>query len=338
MFLLLYIHSFSPYIYLLFPSTSIPPNSYKHFHINLFPPSILANSPAIGPIAGGFITQRTTWRWAFYATSIADALIQLSGLFFLRETYHPKLLHAKAAKLRLSTGNMALHTEYEHAERTLTYILRTNLQRPFRLIGTQAIVQVLALYMAYLYGLLYLVLATFPALWATRYHQSIAIGGLNYISLGLGFFFGTQVCAPLNDRVYCALRARNAGVGRPEFRLPLMVPASVLVPVGLLVYGWAAEYEAHWAWPNLGAGLFAAGLIVCFNCISTYLVDAYTRYASSAIGAATVLRSFAGFGFPLFVSLTSAALSFHFAPQRHEDSENGTKAKNTLHHSILSSP
>jgi hypothetical protein len=29
-------------------------------------------------------------------------------------------------------------------------------------------------------------------------------------------------------------------------------------------------------------------------------VDAYTRYAASAVGAATVLRSLAGFGFPLF--------------------------------------
>jgi len=42
--------------------------------------------PAIGPIAGGFITQNSTWRWAFYATSIADAIIQIFGLFFLRET------------------------------------------------------------------------------------------------------------------------------------------------------------------------------------------------------------------------------------------------------------
>jgi hypothetical protein len=33
---------------------------------------------------------------------------------------------------------------------------------------------------------------------------------------------------------------------------------------------------------------------------SNGLVDAYTRYAASAVGAATVLRSLAGFGFTLF--------------------------------------
>jgi hypothetical protein len=31
-----------------------------------------------------------------------------------------------------------------------------------------------------------------------------------------------------------------------------------------------------------------------------YLVDTYTLYAASAVGAGTVLRSLAGFGFPLF--------------------------------------
>jgi multidrug resistance protein len=40
--------------------------------------------PAIGPIAGGYITQNTTWRWIFWATTILDVLIQISGLFFLQ--------------------------------------------------------------------------------------------------------------------------------------------------------------------------------------------------------------------------------------------------------------
>ena len=134
--------------------------------------------PAVGPIAGGFITQHTSRRWAFYATSIADAIVQIAGLFFLRETYPPKLLHLKAEKLRKETGNTALHTVYEHPERSLAKTMERSIVRPFRLLGTQPIVQVLALYMAYLYGLMYLVLSTFPSLWERQYHESIGIGGL----------------------------------------------------------------------------------------------------------------------------------------------------------------
>lgn len=44
-------------------------------------------------------------------------------------------------------------------------------------------------------------LTTFALIWFDYYNESPGIGGLNYISLGLGFIIGTQICAPLNDRV-----------------------------------------------------------------------------------------------------------------------------------------
>ena len=266
--------------------------------------------PAVGPIAGGFITENTTWRWVFYSTTIADALIQLFGLFFLQETYPPVLLHRKKKVMIKETGNEALHTEFDHPERTVAKTLRISLIRPFKLLGTQVIVQVLAIYMAYLYGLMYLVLSTFPGLWENSYHESVGIGGLNYISLGVGFFLGTQVCAPCQDMIYRSLKKKNAGVGKPEFRVPLMIPGALLVPIGLFIYGWTSQYHTHWIFPNIGAAIFAAGVIIGFQCIQTYIVDSYTRYAASAVGAATVLRSLAGFGFPLFAPYMYAALDY----------------------------
>ncbi|KAL8928100.1 MAG: hypothetical protein Q9172_001010 [Xanthocarpia lactea] len=215
--------------------------------------------PAIGHIAGGFNTENSTWRWAFYATSIADALIQCSGLFFLRETYPAKILHIKAKRLRQETGNESLHTEYEHPERSLVTVLENAISRPFHLLGTQPIVQVLAC-----------------------------------------FTLGAQIFSPLNDRIYKILRTKNNGVGKPEFRIPIMVPGSVLIPIGLFIYAWTSQYHPHWVGPNIGVAIFAAGAIAGFQSVQTYLVDAYTRFAASAIAAATVLRSLAGFGFPLF--------------------------------------
>jgi multidrug resistance protein len=266
--------------------------------------------PAVGPIAGGFITENTTWRWVFYATTIADGLIQVMGLFFLQETYPPVLLHRKKKQLIKDTGNEALHTEYDHPDRTVMKTLQISFTRPFKLLGTQVIIQVLAVYMAYLYGLIYLVLSTFPGLWENEYNESVGIGGLNYISLGVGFFIGTQTCAPLQDRIYRVLKKRNNGVGKPEFRVPLMVPGALLVPIGLFWYGWTAQAHTHWILPNIGAAIFATGVIVGFQCIQTYMVDSYTRYAASAVGAATVLRSLAGFGFPLFAPYMYRALHY----------------------------
>lgn len=266
--------------------------------------------PAIGPIAGGFIAENTSWRWVFYATTIADGLIQILGLFFLQETFAPVLLSRKKKQLIKETGNESLHTEWDVPHRTIGTTLRISLTRPFKLLGTQVIVQVLALYMAYLYGMVYLVLSTFPGLWEKKYGESVGIGGLNYISLGVGFFLGTQICAPCQDRIYRALKARNNGVGKPEFRVPLMIPGALLVPVGLFWYGWSAQAKTHWILPNIGAAIFAAGTIFGFQCIQTYIVDSYTKFAASAIAAATVLRSLAGFVFPLFAPYMYAALDY----------------------------
>ena len=189
-------------------------------------------------------------------------------------------------------------------------VLKVSLVRPFVLLGTQPIIQVLALYMAYLYGLVYLLLTTFPPLWEGVYHESIGISSLNYISIGLGFFLGTQLGAPINDRIYRRLKRKNNGIGKPEFRVPLMVPGSFMVPIGLFLYGWSAKYHTHWIVPNVGAAIFSVGSILGFQCIQAYIVDSYTRYAASAIAGATVLRSLAGFGFPLFSPYLYTALGY----------------------------
>lgn len=268
--------------------------------------------PAIGPIAGGFIAEKTTWRWVFYSTSVADGVIQLMGLFFLRETYGPRLLALRAKHLRKESGDDAYRTEAELQKKTLAQVLRGALIRPFRLLLTQPIVQCLACYMAYVYGIMYLVLSTFPILWTspTYYNESIGIGGLNYISLGLGFWCGSQICAPLNDRIYRGLKARSNNMGRPEFRVPLLGVAAILIPAGLFIYGWTAQTHRHWIAPNTGAFLFGTGTIISFQCMQTYMVDTYTRFAASALAASAFLRSIAGFGFPLFAPYMYEALQY----------------------------
>lgn len=104
--------------------------------------------------AGAFITEHTTWRWSFYATTIIDGVIQCFGLVFLRETYVPVLLGWKRNKLIKETGNTNLHTPFDNPDRTFSKALQIAMTRPFRLLGTQIIVQVLALYMMFLYGLM----------------------------------------------------------------------------------------------------------------------------------------------------------------------------------------
>lgn len=90
-------------------------------------------APLVGAVIGGFISQHTTWRWNFYASSLLSVAIQLSGLLFLEETYPPLLLRRKKRKLQKETGATNLYTKFDHLDAKPTVVLRTNLARPFRL-------------------------------------------------------------------------------------------------------------------------------------------------------------------------------------------------------------
>ncbi|KAL2864585.1 putative MFS transporter [Aspergillus lucknowensis] len=253
---------------------------------------------AIGPITGGFLVQYESWPWCFYVVSIAAAVVQLAAFFLLRETFGPVLLRRKCARMRKTTGNLNLHTEYDGMSSTA--LLHKNLIRPFRLLATQPIIQVLSLYLAYLNGILYLMVATFPDVWTTIYHESDSIGSLNYISLTVGMAVATQLGTRIADRVYQRLRANNGGVARPEFRLPILCAGACIVPIGLFWYGWSARPSIHWIMPNIGAAIYAGSTVVQLVCL----------FAASAMAAVMVLRSLLGFALPLIAPGLYTTLGF----------------------------
>jgi multidrug resistance protein len=267
--------------------------------------------PAIGPIAGAFIAENTTWRWCFWATSIAQAVVQLIGLFVLRETWAPVVL-ARRRKEVWKTDPTSLYTttESESRERTLLPTLWKALVRPMKLLTTQVIVQAICLYMAFLYGVSFLVFSTFSTLWTDHYGFPIGTGNLNYIALAVGFTFATQISSRLNDRIYNHLKEKNDDHGIPEYRLPMLVMGALLYPVGLLIYGWTGQYQLHWIVPDLGVAIYAAATFTSFQCLQTYLIDTYSTYAASAIAAAAFLRSIFGTVFPLFAPILYRKLEY----------------------------
>lgn len=256
--------------------------------------------PALGPIIGAWIIQRTgNWRWIFGVACIAAGVTATIGLFILPETYAPKILGDKARRLRKQTGNEKLHTVFDKDSVTWQTRFKHNMVRPFVLIATQPIIIVLGLYLMVTYGCMYLLLTSFNAVFEDVYGESVGIASLNYLSLALGFTLGGQICGRYNDYLYKRLRARNGGIGKPEFKLPVMMATAWMPAAGLLIYGWTAEYRVHWIAPNIGAVILAFGMISTFQAVQTYTVDTYTLFAASALSANTFLRSLAGFALPL---------------------------------------
>jgi hypothetical protein len=114
-------------------------------------------------------------------------------------------------------------------------VLSRALVCPFRMLIYEPIVQLLGLYMAFIYGLIYcthleflqlcailsvsVFITTIPSIFQDRYHQGVGIAGLHYLAFGVGLGAGSHINGFYVDRVYASLKSRNGGVGWPEFRL-----------------------------------------------------------------------------------------------------------------------
>ena len=230
----------------------------------------------------------------------------------LEETYPPLLLRRRKWTIIESTGDTRYYTHYDHLDHVTVQVLSRNLIRPFKLLATQPIIQVMALYNGFLYGNTYIFLADFVTLWTDRYHESVQIAGLNYVSIAVSSGLSTVIYSFTIDRIYKSLSDRNDGQGNPEFRIPVMVPCTFLTGVGLFWYGWSAQATVHWIMPNIGCALFIAGATVCTSSVNAYIVDTYGQYSASAIAAISILRCLAGFTFPMFAPYMLVQLRFYY--------------------------
>ncbi|KAH9985518.1 MFS general substrate transporter [Xylariaceae sp. FL0662B] len=273
-----------------------PSERGKSFAISTFIPLL---GPALGPIIGGAVSQTIGWRWTFWILSIYDAILVIVAIPVFKETYDVILLHRKATKLRKTTGK-PYFTETHTSSETLSSKLTLSLTRPFRLLVTQPTLQVVALFLAYNFGILYIVLSTFASLWIERYGQSVSDSGLHYIALVIGYTIAAQVGGHLMDRLWAYLKSKAGDNTEPEYRVPLMIPGALLIPAGLFIYGWTAERQTHWIVPDIGIAIFGCGIILNTQALQAYVMESYRKYVASASAASQFLRSIAGFAFPIF--------------------------------------
>ncbi|GAB1739909.1 hypothetical protein NU219Hw_g4840t1 [Hortaea werneckii] len=254
--------------------------------------------PVIGPVAGAYLAAAEGWRWTFWLIAIAFGVCAIAHAALCRETYAPVLLARKTKRLQKETGNQDLRSKLDDGLPNKTRFSRA-MVRPFKMLLFSPIVGLMALYVAFVYGILYLLYTTFTFVFQQYYGFSDGNVGLTYIASGIGMFIGLFLIGGSSDRILKRLAAKHGGELKPEYRLiPLMFTAWT-IPVGLFIYGWTAQYNEQWAVPLFGTLLFGVGMIAALICVQQYLIDAFTIYAASAVAANTVLRSILGGVLPL---------------------------------------
>ncbi|KAJ6787093.1 hypothetical protein PWT90_10497 [Aphanocladium album] len=257
--------------------------------------------PVVGPIAGGFLGEAAGWRWVFWLLLIAGGVLSLIVDLVNTETYAPVLLRKKAAALakELRRSDLRSALDAKHEQISLAKTIRKGMWRPWLLLSKSVIVLMLSIYVALVYGLLYLFFTTITSVMTTQYGFSTGLAGLAYLGIGIGFLVGLIIIGSTNDRMVAKLAARNGGKMEPEMRLPMMTIFACLLPISLFWYGWTAEKKVHWIVPIIGMFPFGTGMMGVFMPVQTYVIDCYPAYAASGNAALTATRSLVGALLPL---------------------------------------
>ena len=203
----------------------------------------------------------STWPtfYSHYDAHPTQVIAAISGFLavlsipFMDETYAP-VLHMKhdlasGEPKKIRNARRHLGTDVQLGQ---WKFLWTNLSRPIILLTRSFICFVLSLYMALIYGIYYLMFATFSGtrepmlfcapfltlvsteLFSSTYGFGVGAAGLAYLGLGVGFITASAFSAWFSDKVYAYYRAKNGGVGKPEMRIPTLIVGSFFIPIGLL--------------------------------------------------------------------------------------------------------
>ncbi|KAK7698132.1 hypothetical protein SLS64_012807 [Diaporthe eres] len=254
--------------------------------------------PIIGPVAGGFLTEAKGWRWVFWVLAMVAGAVTVAMLLLMRETYAPVILQRKTARLRKETGNELLRSKLDIGLSPRDHFYRSII-RPLKMLIRSPIVALFAVYIAVVYGYLYLMFTSMTQVFQETYHFSTSITGLVFLGMGVGSMAGLAYFSATSDR-YIQKMAKIEGKGmKPEYRLRQLPVGAFLLPGGFFLYGWTAQYHVHWIVPIIGTGIIGMGNIIIFMSLQLYLVDAFTVFAASSLAANTVVRSVAGAVLPL---------------------------------------
>jgi predicted MFS family arabinose efflux permease len=183
--------------------------------------------------------------------------------FCLRETYEIALLNQKAKRLRKETNNLDLRSARDLGLPP-KQLLKQAALRPMKLLIFSPIVLALSIYIAFVYGLLYLLFTTITSVFTEAYGFSQGLSGLAYLGIGIGMMVGLVLVGGSSDLLLKKLAAANNGVIKPEYRLPPMIAAGLILPIGLFLYGWTTQYQIQWMVPIIGTALVGVGLIGSF--------------------------------------------------------------------------
>lgn len=225
------------------------------------------------------------------------------------------ILHQRATRIRHETG-LAVHTAQEKTKTSLNDILTEVLIRPTRLLFTEGVLISLGMWSAFVIGVAFMFTQSIMQVYTGLYGWTFFGTGMVQSAIVVGELVG--VFAQLaQDRVYFASAKRNTedpGHPLPEARLYLSIPASFIgLTGGLFFFAWSSFSHVSWVVPTIGLVFLGFGMFCVTVALTTYIVDAYAKYAASSVAGVAFLENFMAAFLPLATQSMYRTLGFNWA-------------------------
>lgn len=138
------------------------------------------------------------------------------------------------------------------------------LWRPIQITLLEALVLLIDIFIGLVYAVMYLWFEAFPIVFMGSRNWELIPMGIAYLSIIVGVLLGAAVYFVLILRGFTLPLLRSEKI-YPEVFLPSAILGSVLMPIGIFVFGWSSTKQIHWIVSLLGAAIFGASGFLIFN-------------------------------------------------------------------------
>jgi MFS family permease len=254
----------------------------------------------ISPVAGSYISEGLGWRWSIWLSALVLGFFSLALASVLEETYAVVLLRRRATRLQTDHPHGPTYRSI-HQDRIDATTLLSSVLAPLFILTQSPILILTTAYMATIYALTSLIIATLTEAMQSTYPEIFTQGsvGLTFLSLALGNTLALIFYSLTSDRWITYLQRKQGSSFKPESRLIHLLPAAFLLPSAFLIYGWSLASHSHFLLPLFGVGLAGFSMVLCTTPTETYVVDVFEIHGASAIAAGVIFRAVAGAFLPL---------------------------------------
>ncbi|KAF9067090.1 MFS general substrate transporter [Rhodocollybia butyracea] len=270
------------------------------------------------PIPGGLIGQFLGWQWIFKFAAITNSVCLIFIFFFLPETLYVRDLPMPSASM--SNPSQSSFQRYlarmGFGKRFPGRKLRLrDFFLPYMKILRYPTVVFPAIYFGTQYGLG----STLPAVTVSHIFaqefgwDTLQIGAAYGTALLIGAFLGETAGGWVVDAIMNRARQRGGPSAPYEIRLKAVWTGEIIIPVGLLWYGFSLQFGAPWIVPIIGMGVACFGVQCITTVMYTYSADCHSSNVAEVAQVFNFIRQVIGMTFAFYtIVLAEAMKGYHW--------------------------